>query len=342
VLRAGARALAVVLLGLLLAELAMRAYHHFVPVFVFPSAATSRFRGQPFAPNYASRLNSRGFADVEVADLKRPGCFRVLGLGDSMVFGVVPYESNFLALIEADLAGHTPPVEIVNMGVASIGPRGYLELLADEGLALQPDLVLVSFFIGNDFIEGDQPQPWSYLLAFARYLWAEKPRGTLVRGSRPYQDDEPSFEPARHLEIERQRATIFRKGNRDFEAWLTSVVRNLARMKRLCDARGSGFLVLVLPDEMQVSPELQAEVFAGLGADLDPSLPNRRLARALDDAGLAYFDLLEPMRAASRSARLYKPRDTHWNVAGNRVAADLIRDELLRTGRLGGPATPGR
>lgn len=341
-LRAGARALVVLLLGLGLAELAMRVYHHFVPVFIFPSAATSRFRGQPFTPNYGSRLNSRGFNDVEIAAPKPPGSFRILGLGDSMVFGIVPYERNFLTLLEADLAGRTPPVEIVNMGIASIGPRGYLEVLADEGLALHPDLVLVSFFMGNDFIEGDQRQPWSYVLAFARYLWAEKPRGTLVRGSGAYQDDAPSFEPARYLEIESQRATIFRKGNPDFDVWLTSVVGNLGRMKRLCDARGSGFLVLVLPDEMQVSPELQAEVFAGRTGEFDLELPNRRLAQALERAGLAHFDLLEAFRAAGRGARLYKPRDTHWNVAGNRLAADLIREELLRSGRLRVSATTGR
>jgi hypothetical protein len=35
-------------------------------------------------------------------------------------------------------------------------------------------------------------------------------------------------------------------------------------------------------------------------------------------------DLLPAFRSAARTTRLYKPRDTHWNIAGNRLAAREI------------------
>jgi len=89
---------------------------------------------------------------------------------------------------------------------------------------------------------------------------------------------------------------------------------------------------------MQVDPELRGEMarfFDDGEAGFDFVAPNRRLAEDLRSQGIRYLDLLGPFREAGRRARLYKPRDTHWNIAGNRLAADLIRDALLR-----GPSGP--
>jgi len=41
--------------------------------------------------------------------------------------------------------------ELINMGIPGTNPDHYLALMVHEGLDLRPDLVLVSFFIGNDF-----------------------------------------------------------------------------------------------------------------------------------------------------------------------------------------------
>ena len=41
-----------------------------------------------------------------------------------------------------------------------------------------------------------------------------------------------------------------------------------------------------------------------------------------------YLDLLEPFKAKSQTTRLYKPNDTHWNIAGNKLAAELIGQHL--------------
>ena len=43
--------------------------------------------------------------------------------------------------------------ELINMGIPGIGPREYLAVFIHEGLQLKPDMVLLSFFIGNDFLE---------------------------------------------------------------------------------------------------------------------------------------------------------------------------------------------
>ena len=40
----------------------------------------------------------------------------------------------------------------------------------------------------------------------------------------------------------------------------------------------------------------------------------------------------ESDRAGRGAHRLYKPRDTHWNSRGNRLAGELLAAELLRRG----------
>jgi len=94
------------------------------------------------------RINSRGFRDREY-DWDSPRGFRILGLGDSFTFGYgVSDEETYLSRLEAALQDR--PVEVVNAGVAGMGPENEARLLAADGPGLRPDLVLVGFFVGND------------------------------------------------------------------------------------------------------------------------------------------------------------------------------------------------
>jgi hypothetical protein len=88
-------------------------------------------------------------------------------------------------------------------------------------------------------------------------------------------------------------------------------------------------MVVLIPDETQVDPSLQREVARAWGREsIDFKRPTRVVAAALAAAGLPAIDLLPAFEAADVSARLYKPRDTHWNIAGNRVAARAMLPAL--------------
>jgi hypothetical protein len=72
-----------------LMEGSLRLYHY-SPVFIFPDNSENRFRGKPFVSNFGFTLNSRGFHDTEFQPEKLPGSIRIVTIGDSFVFGVVP------------------------------------------------------------------------------------------------------------------------------------------------------------------------------------------------------------------------------------------------------------
>src|SRR5262245_977127 len=226
ILRVGRDGLIIVLITVALGELGLRIYNSIDPLPIFYSESYNRFRGKPFGPHWNFHLNSRGFNDVEFSARKTPGTIRVLGIGDSFAFGVVPYEYNYLTLIEQYLKQSGHNVELVNMGIPGIGPFHYLSLLVQEGFALNPDRVLLSFYIGNDFDEHPGAHRRRELITYsyvASLLWYvlerwKKYEGQIVHGGGgAYDDNATTWTDDHYLKYESQRSAIFLRDNRAFE-----------------------------------------------------------------------------------------------------------------------------
>jgi lysophospholipase L1-like esterase len=101
------------------------------------------------------RTNNRGFAGPDVPATKAAGEYRVVVLGDSYTAGgQVPYEQNFTAVLEEQLhrLGHAN-VRVVNAGVGGYTTYNEAGLLREDVAWLQPDLVVVAVFLGNDVAE---------------------------------------------------------------------------------------------------------------------------------------------------------------------------------------------
>jgi hypothetical protein len=118
--------------------------------------ATGRWFNPPYEYEVDVTVNSQGLRDVERASYdKPPDTFRILLLGDSYVEGLrVPLERTFGKVLEAELNAGAPAgqrYEVVNAGVSGWGTDQQLLWLRNEGVKYQPDLVLLSFFPGNDF-----------------------------------------------------------------------------------------------------------------------------------------------------------------------------------------------
>ena len=96
-------------------------------------------------------INAQGLRSPAVAVPKQAGTLRVLVLGDSVTFGAgVREDETFSRQLETLLRGDLAcPVEVVNAGVSGYGSVEEADLLEHEGLALEPDVVLV-FHVEND------------------------------------------------------------------------------------------------------------------------------------------------------------------------------------------------
>ena len=347
ILRVGRDVLLIVLITVVLGEVGLRIYNSIDPLPIFYSESYNQFRGKPFAPDWNFHLNSRGFNDVEFSTHKTPGTIRILGIGDSFAFGVVPYEYNYLTLVEQYLKQSGHNIELINMGIPSTGPREYLSLLVNEGFALEPDRVVLSFSIGSDFEESRKRKliSYSYVASLITYVldrWTKFEGQSFFSGNQTYtydDDNRPNFTDGAYLELELKKSSIFWRDNRAFEGdcgalvqfCLATALSYISEIKRLCDSRNIGLTIVLIPDEIQVSKALQAQVTAASGhapATFDFTLPNKLLHAKFEELKIDYIDLLTEFSAHSLNDRLYRPNNSHWNIAGNELASRLILQHL--------------
>jgi len=102
-----------------------------------------------------SRINHRGLRGADVADIKAPSTFRILFLGDSFTFGEgvqddEPFPFLIGELLQKEAATGTL-FEIVNAGVSGYNTRDEVRYLEHRGLALDPDLVVLTFYLNDAY-----------------------------------------------------------------------------------------------------------------------------------------------------------------------------------------------
>lgn len=115
------------------------------------------------------RVNSQGFRGEPLMTDGRP---RVVVYGDSFIQGEFSaLEKSFTERLEFHLAERLgSEVEVVNAGVAGYGPGQALGKMRGELEALDPDLVIMAVFAGNDF--GDMVRNKLYRVSAAGELIA--------------------------------------------------------------------------------------------------------------------------------------------------------------------------
>jgi hypothetical protein len=207
-----------------------------------------------------------------------------------------------------------------------------------EGLAYHPDMVLLSFYIGNDFIDSYKSRKWytySYVASFIHYILTlqRKYEGRIIHGKGIYCDDCPNFDQAAYLEIEKERSFLYSSESTNFVPLFNAAVDSLKKIQDICKKNGIKLVVVIIPDEIQVNSPLQMEVKKQLlvqEGTWNITLPNERLAKQLNDMGVDYLDLYPYFVQKAQAQQLYRPRDTHWNIAGNQFAADIIQNHIRK------------
>ncbi len=293
----------------------------------------------PQNPEY---INNLGFRDKDRSARKPDDTFRVLGLGDSFVYGAVPPEKNFLQVAESTLNTSTThdscPVDIPMLGCPGWSVENELGLLKSQGLEMQPDLVVLNFFVGNDVtgipvkgtvIRGDlyfsgSCHWWLGVLRKSRlFMLAEKTILLEVRKKwldRKFQADEPTemmvgsavlpeiketenpLVNQEYLIIQSRSEGIYRQQTDPKIDHLWQVAEEqLLEVDRTCRQAGVPWVLVIVPTEVQVDKNVRNQVLTNLGldeTDYDFDLPQRRLQEFAKKAGIEVLDLLPELRAA--------------------------------------------
>jgi lysophospholipase L1-like esterase len=266
-------------------------------------------------------------------------------LGDSIAFGYgVRYEDSFPARLETQLnvQDRNASYEVLNASVPSFNTVQEVTFLREEGMSLDPDLVIVAVY-WNDvaekgFVEVDDegrlvdrrsvPEV-GRLARFAesrfgyairnvvkrsRLLYFVADRLRAVRGenrertSASQAQQQAILRGERHPQVERGWATI--RGE-------------LTEAARLCSNHGVEMLVVVLPMPQTLGQEFPRASY--------PSV----LVSACRTAGLTCVDVTPVFKAEYRGHRsLFIPYDgDHPNEQGHRLIAGALVDPVLEAVR---------
>lgn len=295
--------------------------------------------------------NAQGFRGPEIAQSPSPDRPRVLVLGDSMTYGHGVEDSETYPAVLQHLE---PRFEVINAGVPGYSGVEELLLLREEGMRLEPDLVILGFF-WNDVMDAFQ----------GRYARFELADGALrFVAPSPASPEHPVFRDDKRRQ-QRRTGLVYRMfswsytyrfasdrlkllhlliddwwedpqsipgiGNAELEpAWLLSF-QLIREMRRVAQQGGAEFLLLIIPDQQQIERDVRV---AGAAHYLrDVPLRLRAFAR---EEGIEILDLEPVLRAARErdTAPYYHRFDRHWNARGHRRAGEALREKLESLGWL--------
>lgn len=319
----------------------------------FTIDAAVGYRARPNVACAGHATNALGFHDVAHARAKPPGVLRLAYIGDSFVVSSVAPEDSLVGVTRQLAGGSARPIEVLNLGLMSAGPKNYLGLLRTDAVALRVDVACVIVFVGDDITQSHPD--------LAMTVWLGSPRETVRRpflvgpsfeysyagrllrtawrsaADRLFTEPDATMARASFLSIERQRLGIYAREPTAFiRDACAGAERTLAMMAETAALHGIRLIAVLVPDEVQVNGRVRTAL-AG-SADLgryDFDRPQRLLSEALAANHVPVVDLLPVLRERGAMAGVYLKYNTHWNELGNRVAAETVWEFLGRSGVLG-------
>lgn len=305
--------------------------------------ASTRFTTPEFETDIA--INGAGVRDDEELGPKRPGEKRIVILGDSLVLSVqVPLAQTFGELLEKRLNAGAggDRYRVINAGVQGYGPVE--EALFFDRLAgtVQPDLVMVTLFVGNDAeeafasaskLEVDRPGAGvdtretlrTHLRRLVRrsmVLQVVRLRVTMMLGRLGFSLAPP--EPPLQSYAARPAPRI----GEGLVIARRSVEHIVAAASRV-NARAA---VVLMPARFQVDDpdyERLRHAVAEAGGELIRDAATERFHEALALVNVPRLDLLPHLRARVPGPDLFFQANVHLTPHGHQVVADELARYLL-------------
>ena len=305
--------------------------------------ARTHFATSEFSADIA--INNQGFRDDQELEPKTANERRILLLGDSLVLSVqVAFDRTFGELLEQRLnsRGSAARYRVINAGVQGYGPieeQLFFRTIVDR---VEPDVVMVVVFVGNDAEEAVTSLP---------KLSGEPRGGAAAAGESLTTRLRRLVRRSMVLQILRLRIVAATDRLRPqlvppeppLQSYAASpaprIATGIAIARRSIDdiaavagRVGAATMVALMPARFQVDdPDYLRlkEAVAQAGGELLRDGASDRFARALADSPIPHLDLLPALRRALPGPDLFYQESVHLTPRGHEVVAGAL-DAFIR------------
>ncbi len=302
--------------------------------------------------------NHLGLRDYQHYRKHKPaGVYRILCLGDSFTFSITSLADSYPKQLEGLLTSARRKVEVLNCGVSGYGTDNEYYYLKKVALELEPDLVLVGLYVGNDISDNYEHPSYTAIegvlvrrdkarrlspaeirrLKRNKLFWE---RFHLVRLLKNLENSE-LFKSLRRLgsnarrKMNQERSRCVADTNRRIHlppeqfspalkvGW-QKTLEYLERMYRLARERGFRLCLVLIPDAMQFDTPEVRELKRSLGPRYHWDQPQKALLAQAARRGWLMLDVAPYMRAHWGGEQIFYCGDTHFNEKGNRLLARAL------------------
>ncbi len=296
------------------------------------------------------KTNSLGMFDKEYGP-KQEDDFRILALGDSFTWGAydVTLNQTFVKIAEQELNKNADKVtfHIANTGVPGYGTDQELLVLQQLTPVLKPDVVLVNFYVNNDFIDNENTgelivnKKGQLVTKTNSETTPEKIRGGLLKYSHAYRVAErgllnvignivgdkflgkvTNWSKKKHL---------YNKQDPLFEAQAAKTQDILSALHKFTEEHNQELVIILIPAKYQVDSNLQKVFMEDNGLtneEVSMTKPQTRIKEWAETVNVKVIDLLPYLASKNSDNDFYWTLNPHFNPKGQKEVGQIIAYEL--------------
>jgi len=297
------------------------------------------------------RINNLGLRDKDYDEELNSDIKKILLLGDSMTFGYgVEQEQSYPKTLEKLLGDY---YFVINSGVGGYSPDVEYIYLKEKGLKLNPDVVILGLYVGNDITdlefnnwirldEKDLPKKIS-----SNQFYVDDQNRLRTKGDENVIKNNPfpilyginvflSYKSHAYIFFKERLKSLFYKltgqeesiqktiygnyYNKDLELSWKKVEAILVEMNLLVKEKDKYFVIILIPSRDQFQEEKDNTY--------NFTNPNKRLMAFGKENNLIMIDLLPYFKGEDDPRDFYYKKDVHLNKEGHRFLAEKIYEKL--------------
>ncbi len=303
-------------------------------------------RGYKFQPGYHGffteypykeipiSINSAGLRDIEHDLNAATGTYRILGLGDSVTFGAgVAVENTYLSQLENLLkdssfnssSNGSSTIEIIKTGINGYEFDQYSDFYFGEGYTYKPNLVLVGLVLNDivpitpDKVEQMKANKGGYASAPKKNFVA-KLKGLVKNACRT------CLIASRVIKIspvaQNRAASNLAYTEAVLTQWETEWDRlreSMLRLQQEIEKNGAEMVLVVFPytEQFKTTHDL-------------PKMPQEKVIALGAESGFKVIDLTPLLDTPDFEQYYLQGDNVHPNIAGHKLIAEKIREELYK------------